>query len=374
MRVGVIGAGISGLLCAQRLLESSPSSLNVTVFEWGRGPGGRTARRRAMAADGTELSFDHAAPFFSTQEDAFTDILHSWQDDGIATHWKEASEDEENLWVGVPTNHAICRRLAEDISKHDGASLLYGRHVRAARHDAATNEWIVRASNRAGGEDEEHHFDALVFSDKLLLLPNPYAVLTEQDWGPLALPTSLTSKGAVVLMLALEQHEGSDAGVRAPPVLRGPALTAPLQLLVHDSAKPARQEGQPTFDLWVAHSTPSYLEAHLAGDDPPGLDDEAVVHAEMLEATLRALGRPRAQGAGDDACAAQVAYSSVFAWDHAQPTEGSRLDASHLLDASRRAGVCGDFFAGNDGRREGVEAAALSGRELADALLPHLST
>ena len=29
-----------------------------------------------------------------------------------------------------------------------------------------------------------------------------------------------------------------------------------------------------------------------------------------------------------------------------KPSESSRLDASYLLDAPRRAGVCGDFFAG----------------------------
>ena len=45
MRVGVVGAGISGLLYAQRLSELAPT-LRVTVLEWGRGPGGRTARWR----------------------------------------------------------------------------------------------------------------------------------------------------------------------------------------------------------------------------------------------------------------------------------------------------------------------------------------
>ena len=53
MRVGIVGAGISGLLCAQRLLslQQAPGLLQVTVFEWGRGPGGRTAHRRATLAD-----------------------------------------------------------------------------------------------------------------------------------------------------------------------------------------------------------------------------------------------------------------------------------------------------------------------------------
>ena len=67
MRVGVVGAGISGLLCAQRLVQLVPS-IHVSVLEWGRGPGGRTARRRVNLENGhdnacdADLSFDHAAP------------------------------------------------------------------------------------------------------------------------------------------------------------------------------------------------------------------------------------------------------------------------------------------------------------------------
>ena len=56
--------------------------------------------------------------------------------------------------------------------------------------------------------------------------------------------------------------------------------------------------------------------------------------------------------------------------------EHSRCDGmptTHLLDATRRAGVCGDFFAGPEGY-EGAEAAALSGRRLADALMDALSS
>ena len=67
----------------------------------------------------------------------------------------------------------------------------------------------------------------------------------------------------------------------------------------------------------------------------------------------------------------RVAHASVFAWDHAQPAEGSRLPSTHLLDATRRAGVCGDFFAGAAGL-DGVEAAAVSGAALAEALMPLL--
>ena len=67
-----------------------------------------------------------------------------------------------------------------------------------------------------------------------------------------------------------------------------------------------------------------------------------------------------------------VLHAAAFAWDHAQPTEQSRLPFTHLLDAARLAGVCGDFFSGGDSKTIGVEAAALSGWALADALMSTL--
>ncbi len=95
MRVGIVGAGISGLLCAQRLLslQKTPGLLEVTVFEWGRGPGGRTARRRVTLAEGTEVSFDHAAPFFRAQSSEFKALLRRWRAPvrGSNPDWQAAS-------------------------------------------------------------------------------------------------------------------------------------------------------------------------------------------------------------------------------------------------------------------------------------------
>ena len=309
MRVGIIGAGVSGLVCAQRLLLLD-HTLNISVFEWGRGPGGRTARRRVLLKDGTQVSFDHAAPFFSATSTEFQQMLSEWEASGHAARWSD------DTWVGSPSNHAICRMLAEKVADA-GGTMLHGRHVRTARHDAAAaaaaGEWIVSASNRADSSDEAFAFDALVFSDKLLLLPNPYAVLPAADWGPLALPPTLASTGAVVLMLALER--AYDAPL--PPILTSPQ--PPLKLLIHDSAKPGREAAGGTHDLWVAHSTAEYAAQHLVGDDPPGMDDEQLILLEMRAAALATLAAAAAQSCaavGDaeakGSSSPGVAHAAVF--------------------------------------------------------------
>ena len=54
-----------------------------------------------------------------------------------------------------------------------------------------------------GVSREERNFDAIVLSDKLLVLPNQYAVLSKSDVGALALP-QLASEARVVLLVAFK--------------------------------------------------------------------------------------------------------------------------------------------------------------------------
>ena len=69
---------------------------------------------------------------------------------------------------------------------------------------------------------------------------------------------------------------------------------------------------------------------------------------------------------GPSSSRAEFKHASVFAWDHARPVPSTRLSAAFKLDPERRAGVCGDFFMLGQG--EGVEAAALSGKLLAESM------
>ena len=365
MRVGIVGAGVSGLLCAQRLMQLMPS-LHISVLEWGRGPGGRTARRRVKLGqdDGRpgELSFDHAAPYFTATTGAFREELARWEAAGVASPWPEAGE---GVWVGVPSNHAIARHLVAGLEA-GGGSMLFGHHVLNAEHTGAA--WRVRATNRGTKLTVTLNFDALVLSDKLLLLPNTYAVLPPSEHGPLALPPSLISTGAIVMLIALHRDAAATAARAATATATPPAAAAVSNYLnhaciarvVHDSAKPGRGGGGGSggeYDLWVVHSPATYAAAHLVGE---ALDDEGAVLSEMQAAFFELGGGELVAGGGN------VAHASVMVWDHAQTTPGSRvLDGGYRLDADRRAGVCGDFFGG---QVEGVEAAALSGIALADAL------
>eukprot|EP00931_Biecheleriopsis_adriatica_P009758 TRINITY_DN110832_c0_g1_i1.p1 TRINITY_DN110832_c0_g1~~TRINITY_DN110832_c0_g1_i1.p1 ORF type:complete len:413 (+),score=81.21 TRINITY_DN110832_c0_g1_i1:92-1330(+) len=350
--VGVVGAGVSGLVVASQLRKLD-KGIRVTVFEWGRGPGGRTARRR-VGLDGGEVSFDHAAPFFSVQSAAFRDgLLQDWQASGWAKRWLPRGSDEE-LWVGVPSNNAICKAMAADLAGTDdklqdggmenGSSVLYGRHARKAKF--LDGRWQLTVTNRLEKDAlEVYEFDALVLSDKLLVQPGQeYAILTESDAASLVPPLpTLRSSSQVALLLAFSKRLPVDMDL-----IR--AVRGPLELLVRDSSKPQRGKGE----TWTARSTSHYADLHLIGEQ---LDDEAVVSQELQRAFFAALQVP----------VTEPLVAVAFAWDHAQPLEEDRLQELFSLDRSRCLAVCGDFY-GAAGPR-GVEAAALSGPALSRALL-----
>ena len=418
MRVGVIGAGISGLVCAKRLLElAAPTNLQLTVttLEWGRGAGGRTARRRikikppptsSPAAVSTEqdISFDHAAPYFSARTEIFRErLLKEWQAQGLAAEWITAavninvngSDNDSSYWVGVPSNHAIARGIIETIQSIKGVNCLFGKHVQKAVYDETEKVWRVTVADRNDPDYQKdatamtttYLFDALVLSDKLLVLPNTYSILKESDWKGLALPPGIKSTAAVVLLVAFHKSVTIGADGTIMGVCESPKHSF-LKTIIHESAKPGRDCNKNSphhqLDLWVVHSTHEYAVSHLVGER---LDDADSVRQELLDAFLTEIEAPSIDQK------LLLAHSSVMAWDHAQPEDSDRLTVSHLLDAPRKAGLCGDFFYGtpafqktpsaitssaarsddcNQSLPSGVEAAALSGLALAENLAPLL--
>lgn len=62
MRVAVVGAGVSGCSCALELVRLAQEPIAVSLFEMGRGGGGRAATRRSR--DLPDLALNHGAPVF----------------------------------------------------------------------------------------------------------------------------------------------------------------------------------------------------------------------------------------------------------------------------------------------------------------------
>lgn len=84
----VMGAGISGLLCATILQDSGAS---VRVVDKGRGPGGRMSTRRMSGG-----RLDHGAQFFTVRTPEFVPYVNRWLSAGIVREWfRKASWDSD---------------------------------------------------------------------------------------------------------------------------------------------------------------------------------------------------------------------------------------------------------------------------------------
>ena len=133
LRVAVVGAGISGLICARTLVDHGT---DVVVFEKSRGAGGRMATRRT--AEGAQ--FDHGAQYLTVRDGRFERYVKSWLQDGIVAPWEsrigtltcgrwEGTRTTTPRYVGVPGMSAICRHLAADLD------IQFGRRVAQPERD-----------------------------------------------------------------------------------------------------------------------------------------------------------------------------------------------------------------------------------------------
>ena len=136
--VAIIGAGMAGLACADRL---SLSRWNVRLFDKGRSPGGRLSTRRVNLPDGRSLKFDHGAQYITARDPAFaarladlerTDaarpfpwpIFHhsrSGADSSAAETRYAGAEGMADIPAAIAKAHAVtCNRQVSDLTRAAG--------------------------------------------------------------------------------------------------------------------------------------------------------------------------------------------------------------------------------------------------------------
>ena len=124
--VAVIGAGMAGLSCAQRLRQAGYA---VAVVEKSRGAGGRVATRRVQ---GTRA--DHGARYLEPQGEAVQglidvlvdrDILELWTDNIWELRGGELSASPNSCYVAPAGMNTVGKYLAQDLE------IWFGRRVQA---------------------------------------------------------------------------------------------------------------------------------------------------------------------------------------------------------------------------------------------------
>jgi len=82
-KIAIIGAGMAGAAAAQGLTRAGHP---VTLFDKGRGPGGRMSTRRMETPLGT-VRMDHGAQFITARGEAFVAAIAEWTKAGACAAW-----------------------------------------------------------------------------------------------------------------------------------------------------------------------------------------------------------------------------------------------------------------------------------------------
>jgi hypothetical protein len=349
----VVGGGIAGLACARALVAGGAE---VTVFDKGRGVGGRATTHRVPPH-----TFDLGAQYFTARDAAFIEQVERWEREGVCRAWEgrivaweggaPRASSPQRRYVGTSGMGAIARALAEGLTvrrshRIDRVRAVEGRLVLDGTVAPGITLPPARARVAAGGTPEIDEATAPLgrFDGVVLAMPPEQAAVLLAEATPhlAARARAVAMTPCVALGIAYEDGPGLRDlpfdGVFFPP-------DASIAWLARDSSKP----GRPAGDRWVAHASPRWSR-ELQGEG------DVYVIAAMRSALGELLRRP--------VFPPHVAV--VRRWLAASPAG----EASGLLrDLHLPVVVGGDWAVG--GR---VEGAYLAGLGLAGALVERLGS
>lgn len=314
MRIGIVGAGMAGLACAEGLTDAGH---DVVLWDKGRAPGGRMSTRRVPTSVG-EAHFDFGAQFFTVRDPAFLVRVDRWITAGLVAPWPPAGSDAH---VGVPAMNAPLRQMAAALRVHWS--------TRAARIDRLATGWRLHsddgAADVAGCVADDLLVDGLVVA-----IPAEQAATLLATVAPevAARATATPSLPCWSAMLAFAATIPSNRSY-----LRGKGI-------IGVASRNSSKAGRTGPESWVIHASPEWSTLHL--------DADPIWITETLVAALAELLGSRLP---------PVVSASSHRWRFAR--SGSDGGGS-IWDIERRLGVCGDWLIGPR-----VEAAWISGTALA---------
>jgi predicted NAD/FAD-dependent oxidoreductase len=165
MKVTVVGAGITGLLCARRLRDES---VDVQVFERAAIPGGRLATERFGGG-----VFDTGAQFFTVRTPAFQSYVDAWITDGVVREWSRGFGPEPDgfpRYIGVEGMATVAEAIVP------GLDVQFG--VEVADVDALDADAVVVT---APSDDYDEMTAILCVLDRPSLVPEPGGVQLTDD-------------------------------------------------------------------------------------------------------------------------------------------------------------------------------------------------
>lgn len=311
--IGVIGAGVAGLSCAQLLKKSGHTPL---VLEKSRGIGGRLATRRTDLG----FQFDHGAQFITAQTSGFDALLEHLTRIGAAGEWPV---QDRAVTVGVPSMNAVAKEI--------GAGLDIRRNTLVTSISETGNGWRLATD---GSE---------IFCEHLVItVPQPQALTLLGAGNPLSREISHARMSPCWTLMAAF----SEASERiATEFTNRFSSNNPLAWIALNSSKPGRQD----VNCWVAQADADWSADNLERDPEE-------IKTEMLFLLCDELGL----------APSSVRYASAHRWRFANVE--TPLGKPFVRNSA------GTLYLGGDWCLDAcVEAAWQSGVAIAENLLEHLN-
>lgn len=307
--IAIIGAGMAGLSCATELARHG---IAATLFDKGRGPGGRMATRRAQH-NGETLHFDHGAQYFTARDAAFADCVGKWLVRSVVAPWPAAGD---HAFVGTPGMNAPLKYMARDLDVRWG--------IRVERICWTGEDWQVESEQ---GKERFASVICAIPAEQAATLLEPSA----PEFAAEARGSHSAPCWAVMVRFA--------APMPLPDIIR--SREGAISWAARNSAKPGRT-GE---ECWVLHGSPEYSQELV---DHPAPEAGAAILARFFEQ------------AGIDPVTPGFVTAHRWLYAMAQPRDGAPM----LWDDALRLGVCGDWLV-----EPRVEGAWRSGRAMAEAVI-----
>lgn len=309
----VIGAGISGLLCAAELQAAGQ---RVLVLDKGRGPGGRMSTRRGMGA----TRIDHGAQFFTVRGARWGKWVERMRAAGVVKEWFRRAPWDNNpagypRYCGVGGMNAIPKYLADELK--------LVRSCRIVSLQRVEGVWIAESA-----EGERYAGRELVLSTPL---PQAWALLDTSglQWADDATRAALEWVRYEKGLATLVQLKGASA-VPAPGCLK---LETGALVWIADN----QQKGISPEPALTLHASAAFAEEHW--DSP-----DAVRGKLMLAAAERWLG-------------SEVAAYQCHRWGFTLPLDPFEED--YFRNRGLGLTLVGDAFGGP--RIEGAAGSGIAG-------------
>jgi renalase len=345
--VAVIGAGMSGVVCARTLAQAGYS---VTLFDKSRGVGGRMSTRHSPFGD-----FDHGAQYFTVRDPRFAQAMATTP--SAAKRWSAntvnvlddtghvlaaTGKPSDSHWVGTPGMSSLLKAWAAPLG--DGSITGAQVHVqsRITRVSKQDGQWAL--TMEVGDTEHSQTEQAAGFDHVVFAIPSDQAQALLQ--GSNLMPAWQQRLAQVVVdpcwtvMLAYPNASQPGLPHLGPQWNVARSTHHRISWMARESSKPARA----SVERWTIQANPQWSAEHV--NDAP----ERVI-AKLVKAFAEVTG-----------IRAEPGHAQAHRWLYAQTRVA--LASSHLLDTRQGLGVCGDWCLGNR-----VENAFVSGLELALAMV-----